>query len=309
MHPFQIRSVEEFFLRVCIIVCASFFPLTLAANSYFVRAEGNDSAAGTSPAIQECESFANKTRGMDGGGFDIDGGCEECVLQYNYNHDNDGPGLMVYTYPYASYHDRDNIVRFNISENDSRRSRTYAGLWVRADGRPMTGLEVYNNTVPAGGWTDQAAYICAAGIEARIRNNILIARDRGQAICVVEPRASLRCEGNLYWRSGDPFSLQWGGTNFNTLEAWRMQTSQESSQGNIAGLFVDPRLSSHPPELNPFTQVGLAKLVAFHPRPDSPVINGGVDLSATYQTTKEPRDLLGHPVPKNSRLVGAVLAP
>jgi len=61
----------------------------------------------------------------------------------------DGPGLMVYTYPYASYADRDNIVRFNISENDSRKSKHYAGLWLRTDGRAMTGVEIYNNTILA----------------------------------------------------------------------------------------------------------------------------------------------------------------
>ena len=109
--------------------------------------------------IQHCESFGNRTSGADGGGFDIDGGSLDCVLQYNYSHDNDGPGLMVYTYPYASFADRGSVVRFNISENDSRKSRDYAGLWVRADGREMTGVEIYNNTVIVGPWTDQAAHI------------------------------------------------------------------------------------------------------------------------------------------------------
>ncbi|MFO1501243.1 MAG: right-handed parallel beta-helix repeat-containing protein [Verrucomicrobiota bacterium] len=49
--------------------------------------------------IQHCESFANRTSGADGGGFDLDGGSVECVLQFNYSHDNDGPGLMIYSYP------------------------------------------------------------------------------------------------------------------------------------------------------------------------------------------------------------------
>jgi hypothetical protein len=88
--------------------------------------------------IQNCVSFANKTRGMDGGGFDIDGGCESCLLQYNYSHDNMGPGLMVYTYPYGNYTDLKNVVRFNVSVNDAVKSDRYAGLWVRAVGRKMT---------------------------------------------------------------------------------------------------------------------------------------------------------------------------
>ncbi|MDB6129012.1 MAG: hypothetical protein JWM04_119, partial [Verrucomicrobiales bacterium] len=116
--------------------------------------------------IQHCESFSNKTRGLDGGGFDIDGGSEDCVLQYNYSHDNFGPGLMVYTYAWAPHHDRGNIVRFNISENDSRKSRTYAGIWVRNDGNGMKGIEIYNNTVVMGEGCDQAAYVHGEGVEA-----------------------------------------------------------------------------------------------------------------------------------------------
>ena len=127
--------------------------------------------------IQNCESFSNRTSGGDGGGFDIDGGCIDCALQYNYSHDNDGPGLMVYSYPYASFADRGSVVRFNISENDSRKGRRYAGLWVRTDGREITGVQVYNNTVTIGQWTDQAALIDARGIEAAFRNNIFISTD------------------------------------------------------------------------------------------------------------------------------------
>jgi len=78
----------------------------------------------------------------------IDGGSLDCVLQYKYTHDNDGPGLIVYTYPYASFTVRGSAVRFNISENDPRKSRNYAGLWLRADGREITGVEVYNSIGP-----------------------------------------------------------------------------------------------------------------------------------------------------------------
>jgi hypothetical protein len=122
--------------------------------------------------IQHCESFANKTSGADGGS-------EECVLQYNYSHDNDGPGLMVYTYPYALHTDQGNTVRFNISENDSRKSRAYAGIWVRSDGTNMTGVEIYNNTVVAGPWTDQTVCVHGNGVEARFRNNIFVASGGG----------------------------------------------------------------------------------------------------------------------------------
>ena len=146
--------------------------------------------------IQHCESFGNKTSGGDGGGFDLDGGSIDCALQYNYSHDNDGPGLMVYTYPYASYADRGSVVRFNISENDARKGKRYAGLWVRTDGKEMTNLEIYNNTVIEGPWTDQAAHISARGVEARVRNNIFVSTGSALPLRVEDPHERVRFENN-----------------------------------------------------------------------------------------------------------------
>jgi hypothetical protein len=257
--------------------------------------------------IEECESFANKTRGLDGGGFDIDGGCEECTLQYNYSHDNDGPGLMVYTYRWASYQDRGNVVRFNVSENDSRRSRNYAGLWVRADGRPMSDLEIYNNTVIIGNWSEQAAFFHGDGVEARVRNNIFVSRGQAVPLKVSEPRTSLRFEGNCYWRSGDPFSLRWGDVAFTSIGTWRAKTQQENSGGRPTGIFADPRLSTHADSVRPFTRVSLNNLGAFRPLPNSAARIEGLDLRAAYQIDLGNRDLLGKRLPSAAKFVGAIL--
>jgi len=51
--------------------------------------------------IQFCESHHNRTSGGNGDGFDIDGGCVNCVMQYNYSHDNDGPGYSFCQFPGA----------------------------------------------------------------------------------------------------------------------------------------------------------------------------------------------------------------
>jgi len=47
----------------------------------------------------------------DGEAYDFDFGCKRCVLQYNYSRENNGFMLLMYEI-------RDNIVRYNISEND-----------------------------------------------------------------------------------------------------------------------------------------------------------------------------------------------
>ncbi|HZN60493.1 MAG TPA: right-handed parallel beta-helix repeat-containing protein, partial [Planctomycetota bacterium] len=46
--------------------------------------------------IQLCESFGNRTPGtQDGGGFDIDWACSNCVIQHCYSHDNEGAGYLL----------------------------------------------------------------------------------------------------------------------------------------------------------------------------------------------------------------------
>jgi hypothetical protein len=258
--------------------------------------------------IQHCESFGNRTSGADGGGFDIDGGSLDCVLQYNYSHDNDGPGLMVYTYPYASFADRGSVVRFNISENDSRKSRDYAGLWLRADGREMTGVEVYNNTVIIGSWTDQAAHIYGRGVEARVRNNIFIASGSALPLRVEEPGERVRFENNLYWREGAATQIAWGAQTFSGLKEWRDRTGQESLGGEPLGLFANPALSHHPPDATPSERRGLEAGRAFRPLPGSPALAGGLDLRTKFGLDAGPRDFLGTPLAGNFPL-GAIGAP
>jgi hypothetical protein len=228
--------------------------------------------------IQHCESYGNKTKGADGGGFDIDGGSEECVLQYNYSHDNDGPGLLVYTYPYASRTDHGNVVRFNISENDSRKSRTYAGLWVRNDGKGMTGLEVYNNTVLAGPWTGQAAAIHGEGVEARFRNNVFLSAGGAVPLRVAKPDGKLRFENNLYWREGSPVEIEWDRKVYASLEEWRKETGQEMADGRPLGLFENPKLSAQAAGVRAGQFVGAANLQAFRPSPGSPATERGLCL-------------------------------
>jgi hypothetical protein len=281
-------------------------------NGALCRASGGGvglwTCASRRVVIQHCESFGNRTSGGDGGGFDLDGGCEDCALQYNYSHDNDGPGLMVYTYPYASHTDRGGVVRFNISENDSRKSRHYAGLWVRADGKQMTGLEIYNNTVIVGPWTDQAAYINARGVEARLRNNIFIATGTALPLCVEQPEDRVRFENNLYWREGGLTEISWGKQIYSNLQQWRGRTGQELSSGEPAGLFADPVLSPQPPEARPAQRCGLA-VRAFRPRPGSPALAGGLDLRKKFGLDTGTRDFLGLLPPAGPFPLGAIGTP
>ncbi len=259
-----------------------------------------------SVVIQHCESFGNRTSGGDGGGFDIDGGSVNCVLQYNYSHDNDGPGLMVYTYAYATRSDLGAIVRFNISENDARKGRPYAGLWVRSDGKQITGVEIYNNTVIIGPWADQAAMINAHRVEAHVRNNIFIAKAPAVPLRVEQPGDDVRFENNLYWREGAPTEIAYGSQTYSNLQDWRASTGQEMLSEEPTGLFADPLLSRHAEDSGSARRHDLEDLRAFRPLPGSPALAGGLDLRKRFGLDIGDRDFLGLLPPSKGFPLGAI---
>ncbi len=254
--------------------------------------------------IQHCESFANRTSGGDGGGFDLDGGSIGCVLQYNYSHDNDGPGLMAYTYAYASYADKNNVICFNISDRDARQAGRYAGLWVTSDGNGMTGLKVYNNTVRAGPNAREAAYVNGKGIDANFDNNIFIAANGAPPLVVDQPEARLHFKNNLYWSGGAPFHLQWDSHSYDSLAAWRFATGQETAQGAALGLFADPEFLataiSRPDDWS-------IQLAAYKPRSVAALqwvsLPEGIALSPTDNRRL---DILGRPLPAEKAPFGAI---
>ena len=97
-------------------------------------------------AIQYNRSFMNRTGGpFDGGGFDLDGGVTNSVMQYNYAHDNDGAGYLLCQYAGAALWSG-NIVRHNVSINDGRKNG-YAGIHVVNLGSGLDDATIHDNVV------------------------------------------------------------------------------------------------------------------------------------------------------------------
>ncbi|HUB59728.1 MAG TPA: right-handed parallel beta-helix repeat-containing protein [Puia sp.] len=104
-----------------------------------------------SVTIQHCLAYRNKTSpgAADGGGFDLDGGVTNSVIQYCLSYGNQGSGYCIFQYWGASpWHH--NVIRWNISEDDGLVSDSRAGIYVwnsSGDSTQFYDCQVYNNTV------------------------------------------------------------------------------------------------------------------------------------------------------------------
>jgi hypothetical protein len=100
--------------------------------------------------IQYCIAYNNESsRGAsDGGGFDLDGGVTNSVVQYNYSYDNNGAGYGLFQY-YGTSIWENNLIRFNISYNDGEgNEKTGIYIWTAEPEKDLLrNCRIYNNIV------------------------------------------------------------------------------------------------------------------------------------------------------------------
>ena len=262
-----------------------------------------------SVVIRHNESWANRTRGGDGGGFDLDGGVTNSVLEYNYSHDNDGAGFGLFQNAGAGP-SGGNTVRYNVSENDGRKNGYGAiSVWGASPADPVGSADVYHNTVFVG----PAASGKPSAVELKngnhrgltLRNNVLVTAG-GVALVKGPASRDARFEGNAYWTGGAPFAVRWGGTTYRSLEAWRSATGQERVGGEAVGTVADPGLQAAGAGGTLGDPDRLHALEAYRLRPDSPLAAAALDLAGRFGVAPGPTDFYGTRLgPGGGRAVGA----
>jgi hypothetical protein len=158
--------------------------------------------------IQYNESYSNRTDGkFDGGGFDLDGGVSNSILQYNYSHDNDGAGFMLAQYPSARP-SLNNIIRYNVSLNDGRKNSYGAihlfGVFGRTE---IHSNNIYLDSTERG----RPAGICfQEGTRALVHvwDNSIHTGHGVPAVRVESTTEDLLFHGNRYLPTGSPSKLQ-----------------------------------------------------------------------------------------------------
>lgn len=264
--------------------------------------------------IQFCESHHNKT-GLgtaDGGGFDIDGGCQGCIIQYSYSHDNYGSGYQLYQYSDAANIKTlsNNTIRFNISENDGTQNVTAKGaihLGTADTVRANTGNVVHNNTcfnsiASANGlWMDSNPDKFTT---TYFINNVIYLTGASSKVINSTPSSvpGVLCIGNAY--NSPSTSIKWGATTYTTFSNWRAAfTTQETVAGAATFKSTSPLLVGTLPvgTINGFDPLLLG---AYKTQASSPCKNGGQDMLTLYGINPGTRDLYGNAIPQGLYDIG-----
>ncbi|UOQ81391.1 right-handed parallel beta-helix repeat-containing protein [Hymenobacter sp. 5414T-23] len=256
--------------------------------------------------IQECESHHNRSGiAHDGGGFDLDGGCTNSVMQYNYSHDNDGAGYLLAQFNGAPpMHDL--TVRYNISENDARRFGQGAIMvWSSGDNGGIQTAAIHNNTVyltpSADGSEAKAFYLMSNGVSGiTVRNNIFQTTSGVPQVKSVST-TGIVLQSNCYWGTGKPLNITWGSSSFSNLDDWRTATQQEMVGSRTVGVSLDPAFvrAGQGGDLN--TSSGNRRLLtswdAYKLQPSSAAIGSGLNLDKEFNLTPGSRDFFGSATP------------
>jgi hypothetical protein len=253
--------------------------------------------------IQFCESHHNRTNnGKDGGGFDLDGGCVDCILQYNYSHDNHGAGYGLFQFFGASAY-MDNIVRYNISENDGLIGYGSISFWAAIFWSGILNTQVYNNTLYVSSNTGGAGIEgspASAGFvhNTKIYNNIIVTEPNKKAVRIPRALGVWRFLGNCYWTYGGPVEIEWNGNSYAGLAEWRSATRQERVGFNDVGLEVDPKLTDPGNGGTVGDPTQLSTLSAYRLQSDSPLIDAGLDLPSLFEIDPGLNDFYGARLPQ-----------
>ncbi len=234
--------------------------------------------------FNECHHMVT-TIGYDGCAFDIDGGCTNCVLQYNYSHDNEGSGFQ--SGPFAGCSPLgDNTIRYNISENDAKKNTDNTGGIMTWGSQPRG--QIYNNTVFASRGVKSNPAAFRGGDGFAVRNNIFMVSHDGEI--VVSGNATF--QNNCYWRTDGSLRL----AGHADLTAWRKASGQERLDGRDVGFQVDPRFVAAGSGGSIDDAAHLGTLRAYDLLPSSPLLGKGLDLQRLFKIAPGSSDFHGTPL-------------
>lgn len=251
--------------------------------------------------VEYNEIYNQTTASTDGDGIDLDYGSNNIIVQYNWSHDNQGAGYLNYAPSSGALTWSNNTVRFNICQNDGP---SFACIAVGAPGTTITGWQVYNNTVVQ---TNGGGAIGAVGtlgtVTGDVSNNVFygLGTSAFDVVNFFSGASNLTFTGNDYFGNGE---IGWSSSTYSTFATWQTATGQEKIGGVNVGKTNEPRLVA-------FDAGGItggyvpASLLAYQLQTGSPMVGGGIDVTAQYSVTYPTTDYYGVAITSSAKLIGA----
>jgi hypothetical protein len=216
---------------------------------------------------------------IDGIGIDIDLGCTNCIVEYNFTYSNQGAGYLIFDAGNG------NVFRFNISVNDGTVLGGQAA--VRLEG---TGTCVFhNNTIVT--WGEYPALACTAAhtVGKKVYNNIFSSRKGSPTLVLGTLDSTFGLEGNAYQAGSGLFSVSVGGTVYTSLSSMATAISRETGHGFTSTTnFLTPRPIPSP------APTALAALTAYNLVTGSSLLAAGLDLNTLYSINPGTKDFNGN---------------
>jgi hypothetical protein len=239
---------------------------------------------------------------VDGGSFDLDAGVWGSVMEGNYSGNNPGEGYLLSGNQTPGPGQQGNIIRFNVSQNDSR-INNYGAITLSIGN--IHGAQIYNNTVymtsPASGFGPGAAFSVQDGAvpyNVIVSNNIFFVSGSPLILHLNCPGVNITAANNISFQGNDYYNgntqpnqlvIYWNtgslGSQYQLVSGWQHANSDQE-----AGLVLhdgDPALSN-PGGGDTDTNGGTRSVnvllsdgfSAYALMSSSPLIRGGQDLSS-----------------------------
>jgi len=252
--------------------------------------------------IQFCLSHHNMTNPVaaDGGGFDLDGGVSNSVIQYCISWSNQGAGIGLFEFGAAKPWEN-NVIRYNISQNDGIHNTGSLSVWKGNGAGTMKNCAVYNNTF----YNDTARGIALnlgehmPGIT--FTNNIFEFRNiTGPGQNIVSESFS----GNCFWNLEGKLSFD----GYPGFRSWAQAKGKEIKDGSITGFFIDPLLADPSISIrNELSAFSTDTITSFGLRKGSPVAGKGVNPGSPFGFENSYTGIDGSPVKHDGLFeIGAV---
>jgi hypothetical protein len=241
--------------------------------------------------IDQCSATNTKSAGGDGGGYDLDAGCANCIVQRCTSAGNQAYGFMSYVFDGAQYTgNTGNVFRYNVANNDGQGAFRIVSGGTTGNSGVAYGNTFITNTAAVNVKVEKFG----GAMNWTIANNVFqnVSGNTVDMILTAANPANVLFFGNSYLSAGT-FRLTWNAVAYASVALWRAAvTSQETIAAADTSKALTPTYIS---------ATGAPYLHGYNPEPTrpletSPVLNAGVDLFANFGINPGTVDMFGSAV-------------